>query len=66
MLLEASINNTLDFRHVYSSWQDTFQIAPNEFLTFDAMRQTAQCVGRVIRSKTDYGLMILADMVYIA
>jgi DNA excision repair protein ERCC-2 len=25
------------------------------------MRQVAQCVGRVIRSKTDYGLMIFAD-----
>lgn len=26
------------------------------------MRQTAQCLGRVIRSKTDYGMMILADV----
>ena len=25
------------------------------------MRQAAQCVGRVIRSKTDYGIVILAD-----
>ena len=32
-----------------------------DFLTFDAMRQTAQCVGRVIRSKNDYGIVILAD-----
>lgn len=31
------------------------QIHENDFLTFDAMRQAAQCVGRVIRSKTDYG-----------
>lgn len=32
-----------------------------DFLTFDALRQTAQCMGRVIRSKTDYGLMVFAD-----
>jgi len=25
------------------------------------MRQAAQCVGRIIRSKTDYGIVILAD-----
>ena len=33
----------------------------NEFFNFDAMRQTSQCLGRVIRSKSDYGIMILAD-----
>jgi DNA excision repair protein ERCC-2 len=33
----------------------------NDFLTFDAMRQAAQCVGRAIRGKTDYGLLIFAD-----
>ncbi|KAJ8601876.1 hypothetical protein CTAYLR_002699 [Chrysophaeum taylorii] len=38
-----------------------FQIREADFLTFDAMRQTAQCIGRVIRSKTDYGIVILAD-----
>ncbi len=27
------------------------------------MRTAAQCVGRVIRGKTDYGLMIFADKV---
>lgn len=37
------------------------QIRDNDFLTFDALRQAAQCVGRVIRSKTDYGIVILAD-----
>lgn len=26
--------------------------------------QTAQCVGRVIRSKADYGMMVLADKRY--
>ena len=30
-------------------------------MTFDALRQTAQCVGRVVRSKTDYGVVVLAD-----
>jgi DNA excision repair protein ERCC-2 len=40
---------------------DNFQIRENEFLTFDAMRQCSQCVGRVLRSKFDYGMMIFAD-----
>ena len=38
-----------------------FQLSEADFLSFDALRQTAQCVGRVIRSKQDYGLMIFAD-----
>ncbi|XP_022727975.1 DNA repair helicase XPD isoform X2 [Durio zibethinus] len=41
--------------------RDTFQIKEGDFLTFDALRQAAQCVGRVIRSKADYGMMIFAD-----
>jgi DNA excision repair protein ERCC-2 len=41
-----------------------FQIRPEDFLTFDALRQAAQCVGRVIRSKNDYGVMIFADSRY--
>lgn len=41
-----------------------FNIAENDFLAFDALRQAAQCVGRVIRSKLDYGLMIFADSRY--
>ncbi|KAG2469083.1 ERCC2 helicase, partial [Polypterus senegalus] len=44
--------------------RDQFQIRENDFLTFDAMRHAAQCVGRVIRGKTDYGLMIFADKRY--
>lgn len=36
----------------------------SDFLIFDAMRQTAQCVGRVIRNKQDYGLMVFADKRY--
>jgi len=41
-----------------------FQIRPEDFLTFDALRQAAQCVGRVIRSKNDYGVMVFADSRY--
>lgn len=40
-----------------------FNISENDFLIFDALRQVAQCVGRVVRSKLDYGLMIFADSV---
>merc|ERR1719242_1474967 len=41
--------------------RDQFQIRENDFLTFDAMRHAAQCIGRVMRGKTDYGIMVLAD-----
>ncbi|PIK38133.1 hypothetical protein BSL78_25018 [Apostichopus japonicus] len=41
--------------------RDQFQIRENDFLTFDAMRHAAQCVGRALRGKTDYGIMIFAD-----
>jgi DNA excision repair protein ERCC-2 len=41
-----------------------YQIREDDFLTFDALRQAAQCVGRVIRSKTDYGIVVLADSRY--
>ncbi|KAG8234636.1 hypothetical protein J437_LFUL014212 [Ladona fulva] len=41
--------------------RDQFQIREGDFLTFDAMRHAAQCVGRVLRGKTDYGIMIFAD-----
>jgi DNA excision repair protein ERCC-2 len=44
--------------------KDNFNINENDFLTIDAMRQTSQCVGRVLRSKYDYGLMIFADKRY--
>lgn len=43
--------------------RDNFRIRENDFLTFDAMRHAAQCVGRVLRGKTDYGLMVFADKV---
>ncbi|KAK3706181.1 TFIIH/NER complex ATP-dependent 5'-3' DNA helicase subunit [Vermiconidia calcicola] len=41
--------------------EDTYKIRPNDFLSFDAMRHCAQCLGRVLRGKDDYGIMILAD-----
>ncbi|GKC71232.1 Rad3-like DNA-binding helicase protein [Tanacetum coccineum] len=41
--------------------RETFQIKEGEFLTFDALRQAAQCVGHVIRSKADNGMLIFAD-----
>ena len=44
--------------------REAFQIREADFLSFDAIRQAAQCMGRVIRSKADYGLMVLADKRY--
>jgi DNA excision repair protein ERCC-2 len=44
--------------------RDKYQVREADFLTFDAIRQAAQCVGRVIRGKTDYGLMVFADKRY--
>ncbi|KAI5960853.1 RAD3 [Candida pseudojiufengensis] len=41
--------------------RDHLQIKENDFLSFDAMRHAAQCLGRVLRGKDDYGIMILAD-----
>ena len=43
--------------------REHFQIRENDFLTFDAMRHAAQCVGRALRGKTDYGVMVFADKV---
>lgn len=44
--------------------QQTYQVKDSDFLAFDAVRQASQCVGRVIRSKADYGLMVFADNRY--
>jgi len=44
--------------------RETFHIKESDYLSFDAVRQAAQCVGRVIRSKADYGLMVFADKRY--
>uniref|UniRef100_A0A2P2I4Y2 General transcription and DNA repair factor IIH helicase subunit XPD n=1 Tax=Hirondellea gigas TaxID=1518452 RepID=A0A2P2I4Y2_9CRUS len=41
--------------------RDQFNIRENDFLTFDAMRHAAQCVGRAMRGKTDYGILVFAD-----
>ena len=44
--------------------RESFNIRESDYLAFDAVRQAAQCVGRVIRSKADYGLMVFADSRY--
>ncbi|CAH8528978.1 unnamed protein product [Dicrocoelium dendriticum] len=44
--------------------REQYSIRPNEFITFDAMRNAAQCLGRAIRGKSDYGIMVLADKRY--
>ncbi|CCE89459.1 TFIIH/NER complex ATP-dependent 5'-3' DNA helicase subunit RAD3 TDEL_0A01270 [Torulaspora delbrueckii] len=41
--------------------RENYQIRENDFLSFDAMRHAAQCLGRVLRGKDDYGVMVLAD-----
>lgn len=44
--------------------REQYGIKEGDFLTFDALRHAAQCLGRVLRGKNDYGLMILADKRY--
>ncbi|KAF0978535.1 hypothetical protein FDP41_002355 [Naegleria fowleri] len=44
--------------------RQNFSIKEENFLTFDALRHASQCIGRVIRNKADYGIMILADKRY--
>lgn len=41
--------------------RDEYRIKDSDFLSFDAMRHAAQCLGRVLRGKDDYGIMVLAD-----
>ncbi|GME74773.1 unnamed protein product [Ambrosiozyma monospora] len=41
--------------------QENYKIPQRDFLSFDAMRHAAQCLGRVLRGKDDYGVMVLAD-----
>lgn len=36
-------------------------ISESEYRNFDAVRQASQCIGRVLRNKTDYGMMLLVD-----
>mgnify|MGYP005990797409 CR=1 FL=1 len=59
---QYTLSHVLRARLVYL--RDTFHIREQDFLTFDALRQSSQCVGRVIRSKADYGLMVFADSRY--
>lgn len=59
--LDSSNINVLQARLEYM--RDTYKIRENDYLTFDAMRHAAQCVGRVLRGKSDYGLMVFADKV---
>lgn len=40
---------------------ENYEIGEDDFLVFDAMRQAAQCAGRVIRNKNDYGVVMFAD-----
>lgn len=44
--------------------RENYHIRENDFLSFDAMRHAAQCLGRVLRGKDDYGVMVLADRRY--
>jgi len=59
---QYTLSNILKARLKFLSTEH--QIAEDDFLTFDALRQTAQCMGRVVRSKADYGVMIFADQRY--
>lgn len=59
---QYTLSRTLRARLQYL--REQYGIAESEFLNFDAMRQASQCVGRVIRSKKDYGIMIYADQRY--
>jgi DNA excision repair protein ERCC-2 len=44
--------------------RESHGLRENDFLAFDALRHAAQCLGRVLRGKDDYGLMVLADRRY--
>jgi DNA excision repair protein ERCC-2 len=59
---QYTLSNVLRARLAYL--RDTYQIREQDFLTFDALRQSSQCIGRIIRSKRDYGLIVFADKRY--
>lgn len=54
---QYTLSQTLRLRMEFL--KENFQIPEKDFLDFDAMRQTAQCLGRVIRSKSDYGYYLI-------
>ena len=41
--------------------KETRGITEGEFLQFDCMRVASQCVGRAIRNKSDYAVLVFAD-----
>lgn len=41
--------------------RENYRVRETDFLSFDAMRHAAQCLGRVLRGKSDYGIMVMAD-----
>lgn len=45
--------------------KDTKGITESEFLQFDCMRAASQCVGRAIRNKADYAVLVFADKRYV-
>ncbi|KAG8823515.1 DNA-dependent ATPase of the nucleotide excision repair factor 4 complex [Serendipita sp. 399] len=55
----GKVSEGIDFDHNYG--RAVIMFGEAEFLGFDAMRNAAQCVGRVLRGKTDWGLMVFAD-----
>lgn len=59
---QYTLSHVLRARLVYL--RDTFAIREQDFLTFDALRQSSQCIGRIIRSKKDYGIIVFADKRY--
>ena len=63
-MFQYTKSNILKARLAYLD--EKHQIPEEDFLTFDALRQAAQCMGRVVRSKADYGVMIFADQRYYA
>ncbi len=48
----------------YLADADHANVPERDYIAFDAIRATAQCVGRVVRGKDDYGAVILADSRY--
>ncbi|UKZ79297.1 hypothetical protein TrVFT333_007047 [Trichoderma virens FT-333] len=55
------LDAAIAIRPVLEFLRETYRIKENDFLSFDAMRHAAQCLGRVLRGKDDYGVMVLAD-----